>query len=116
MSTHPASGSRSLISRLFAAALDGDQQAATTLRALADTTTAPEAEALEAARALHALDHRDLQVPGEWVDAEEQARVWATGYVDQLLARYRDVQPTTGQPRSWVKLASGCLMRLGWFR
>jgi hypothetical protein len=86
-----APGARSPISQLFAAALDGDARATRVLRVLADDdTTASDADALHADRALRALDRSGLNLAAGWAAAEEQRRVWATGYVDQLLARYRD--------------------------
>jgi hypothetical protein len=91
MTSKPAGGSRSPVSQLFAAALDGDPRATRVLRALADDdTTASDADASQADRALRALDRSGLNPPAGWAAAEEQRRVWATGYVDQLLARYGD--------------------------
>ena len=86
--------------RLFAAALDGDQRAVRVLRALADDhTTASDTDASQADRALLALDRPGLNPCGRVGRGRGPASgVWATGYVDQLLARYRDEKQPAGSP------------------
>jgi hypothetical protein len=112
MTSTPAGGPRSPISQLFAAALDGDHRATRVLRALADDdTTASPVDELEARRALRALHQLDADTAIEDGGVEELRRVWATGYVDQLLARYRDEVSSRGRspeladrsdPRRWL--------------
>jgi hypothetical protein len=97
MTTNSSGGSRSPVGQLFAAALDGDPRASRVLRALADDdTTASDTDASQADRALRALDRSGLNLAAGWAAAQEQRRVWATGYVDQLLARYRDEKQAGG--------------------
>lgn len=100
MTNNPATGSRSLISQLFAAALDGDHDAGEALAALAEDRSAPRDGAREAASAA-----RELERVGACPISDELApgafgRVWAVGYVDQLVARFRDETRRTGTTRS----------------
>jgi hypothetical protein len=91
MTSNSAARRRSPIGQLFAMALDGDQRATRVLHALADDdSTATDPDALEARRALQALRPSPLEMRPDGGGVEELQRVWATGYVDQLLARYRD--------------------------
>jgi hypothetical protein len=76
-------------SRLFAAALEGDQPAFEALWCLAEDVDSSPADPSETRRALRVLEERS----SEYIELDHQRqRVAAQAYADQLRARYRDEQ------------------------